>query len=356
MQESNINIPYDALLVVSFGGPEGPEEVMPFLDNVLRGRNVPLERKKAVAEHYFHFGGISPINEQNRKLIAALKPEIEEAGPRLPIYWGNRNWHPMLSDTIQQMAFDGVKRALAFVTAAYSSYSSCRQYQEDISEGIRAAGDRAPKVDKLRAFYNHPGFVEANADNLSQALSKIPEKEADNLKIVFTAHSIPESMAAGCAYEGQLLEACRLVIQALGISHQWQLAFQSRSGPAGEAWLKPDILDYMHELKQSGGKHLVVVPIGFLCDHMEVVFDLDTRAFELSTTLGVNFVRAATVGTHPRFIKMVRQLVDERIDQNSPRLVLGDFGAAPDFCPATCCPRSQPSESGQNKGTLSLRA
>ena len=338
---------YEALLLVSFGGPEGMDDVMPFLDNVLRGKNVPVERKMAVAEHYYRFGGISPFNESNRKLIAALKPLIEETGPRLPIYWGNRNWHPMLADTIRQMANDGIRKALAFVTAAYSSYSSCRQYQENIFEACKIVGAASPRIDKVRAFYNHPGFVEANADNLSCALANIPPEKRESARIVFSAHSIPESMAAGCTYGAQLLEVSRLVTLAAGCSNQWQVAYQSRSGPLSQPWLEPDILSCIETLKEQGAEDLVVVPIGFISDHMEVVYDLDTEAKALSRKLGMNFIRAATVGTHPRFIKMVNELIDERLGGLTPRQALGKYGPCEDFCPVDCCPmgRSQPASS-----------
>jgi protoporphyrin/coproporphyrin ferrochelatase len=356
MNQQNGDEQYDALLLVSFGGPEGMDDVMPFLDNVLRGRNVPLERKKAVAEHYYHFAGISPINGQNRKLIAALKPELERAAIKLPIYWGNRNWQPMLADTLRQMADDGIRKALAFVTAAYSSYSSCRQYQDDIAEARRIVGSRAPQIDKLRAFYNHPGFIEANADNLSQALSKIPEKNRKVAQIVFTAHSIPLSMALGCAYASQLNEASRLVVDALGCANRWQLAYQSRSGPPSQPWLAPDISDCLRTSKEEGGSDIIVVPIGFLSDHMEVLYDLDTEAKELSTVLGINLIRAHTVGTHPRFLKTIRELIEERLDPKITKQSLGDSGPAQDYCPASCCPSGQLSPTSQAHGNQRERS
>src|ERR1044072_111751 len=207
-----MNQTYDALLVVSFGGPEGLDEVLPFLSNVLRGRGVPEARMREVAQHYELFGGVSPINEQNRRLIAALERELEERGPRLPVYWGNRNWHPMLADTLRQMRDDRIRDALAFVTSAYSSYSGCRQYREDIERAREAVGEGATRVEKLRAFYNHPGFVMPNAENLSAALGQIPPERRDAARVAFTAHSIPAAMAAGSDYERQLLETCRLVV------------------------------------------------------------------------------------------------------------------------------------------------
>lgn len=328
---------YDAILVTSFGGPEGPEDVMPFLENVLRGKNVPRERMLEVAKHYYHFGGKSPINDQNRQLIAALEAELLQHGPHLPIYWGNRNWLPMLADTLKRMKADGVQRALAFVTSAYSSYSSCRQYREDIARAQSAAGEGAPVVDKIRAFHNHPGFVEAVVDRVQNALAKFPNERQEAVQLVYTAHSIPMGMAQGCDYEKQLRETGRLVADCLG-RKDWELVYQSRSGPASQPWLEPDILDYLREVKRHGKTDVVIAPIGFVSDHMEILFDLDTQARELCEELGLQMERAETVGTHPRFIRMVRELICERLNENQPRLVLGGLGVRPDFCPMDCCP------------------
>ena len=328
---------YDAILITSFGGPERPDDVMPFLENVLRGKNVPRERMLEVADHYYHFGGRSPINDQNRQLIAALEVELAQRGPRLPVYWGNRNWHPMLTDTLRQMKADGVIRALAFVTSAYSSYSSCRQYREDIVRAQEAAGEGAPIVDKIRAFHNHPGFVEAIVDRLQHALAKIPEDRREAAHIIYTAHSIPLAMAQGCDYEKQLKETGRLVAEKLG-RKEWRLVYQSRSGPSSQPWLEPDILDYLREIKARGGSpDVVIAPIGFVSDHMEILFDLDTQARELCAELGLQMVRAETVGTHPRFIRMIRELIYERIDETNPKLTLGALGPRPDFCSPDCC-------------------
>ncbi|HEX7313946.1 MAG TPA: ferrochelatase [Pyrinomonadaceae bacterium] len=331
-----MNQPYDALLVVSFGGPEALEDVMPFLANVLRGRNVPESRMREVAHHYELFGGVSPINEQNRRLIAALESELAEHGPRLPVYWGNRNWHPLLADTLRRMRDDGISNALAFVTSAYSSYSGCRQYREDIERAREAVGEGAPRVEKLRAFYNHPGFVGPNVENLRAALGQIPEERRARARVAFTAHSIPEGMAAGCNYERQLLETCRLVAEGAGAEH-WRLVFQSRSGPPTQPWLEPDIRDHLRELKTEGVTDLVVAPVGFISDHMEVLYDLDTEARQLSEELGVNMIRAATVGTHPRFVSMIRELINERLDPTAPHRALGTFGPSHDVCPVDCC-------------------
>ena len=328
---------YDAILVVSFGGPECPDDVVPFLENVLWGKNVPRERMLEVAEHYYHFGGKSPINDQNRQLIAAIKAELAQHGPQLPIYWGNRNWHPMLTDTLCQMKADGVHRALAFVTSAYSSYSSCRQYREDIARAQEAAGEGAPIVDKIRAFHNHPGFVESVVDRLQHALAKIPEDRRQAAHLIYTAHSIPLAMAQGCDYEKQLKETGSLVAEELG-HKEWRLVYQSRSGPASQPWLEPDILDCLREIKaRAGSSDVVIAPMGFVSDHMEVLFDLDTQARELCAEVGLQVVRAETVGTHPRFTRMIRELICERMDQGQPRLALGALGPRPDVCAVDCC-------------------
>jgi ferrochelatase len=329
---------YDALLVVSFGGPDGRDDVLPFLENVLRGRNVPRERMLEVAEHYYHFGGRSPINEQNRALIAALEKELAEHGPHLPIYWGNRNWHPLLPDTLRQMASDGVRRALAFFTSAYSSYSGCRQYRENIAAAQAEAGQTAPVVDKLRVFFNHPGFIEPMIERVQAALEMIPAERRDSSRLVFTAHSIPQAMASGCRYEEQLREAARLVAGGERRQH-WDLVYQSRSGPPQQPWLEPDIRDYIRGAHASSPdiKDIVIVPIGFISDHLEVLYDLDTEARALCDELGINLVRAGTVGTHPRFVRMVRELVEERISDSPERLALGALGPSHDVCAADCC-------------------
>jgi len=317
---------YDALLLVSFGGPERRDDVIPFLENVLRGRNVPRERMLAVAEHYYHFDGKTPINDQNRALIDALTREFVAHGIKMPIYWGNRNWHPLLPDTIRRMSDDGVTRALAFVTSAFSSYSGCRQYRENIEQAV---GSTAVQVDKLRVFYNHPGFIDAMADRCRTALEALP-----GARLIFTAHSIPLAMAQTSHYEEQLQESCRLVAAELE-HNNWTLVYQSRSGTSTQPWLEPDIGDYLKTLGR--GQAVVVAPIGFLSDHMEVLYDLDTEVRRLSDELGIPMVRAATVGVHPRFVSMIRELVLERTAAG-PRLALGSHGPSHDLCPEDCCP------------------
>lgn len=325
---------YDALLVVSFGGPEGMDDVTPFLENVLHGRNVPPERLRQVAKHYEMFGGVSPINGQNRNLIAALNRELAANGPHLPVYWGNRNWHPLLADTLSQMATDEIKHALAFVTAAYSSYSSCRQYLENIAAARAIVGSRAPVVEKLRAYHNHPLFIEANVENMRAAFDRIPESRRATAQLVYTAHSIPQSMADNCRYEAQLMETGTLVAGALG-HNSWRLVYQSRSGPLAQPWLGPDVCDYLKELKESGIEDVVVAPIGFVSDHMEVIYDLDTEAKHLCQEIGLNMVRASTAGTHPAFIKMIRDLILERVKGKEQKFL----GTAPagDACAVNCC-------------------
>ena len=327
---------YDALLFVSFGGPEGPDEVLPFLENVLRGRNVPRARMLEVAEHYQEFGGVSPINGQNRALIAALRRDFEEQGLDLPIYWGNRNWHPLLEDTVQQLQKDGVRHAVAFVTSAFSSYSGCRQYREDIAQACAAVGEGSPQIDKLRVYFNHPGFIEAQADRVQTAWAQLEPAGQKRAKLVFTAHSIPQAMAKNCAYTDQLAQSCRLVAEKVGVT-DWTLVYQSRSGPPQQPWLEPDICDYLKQLPQTEDiSNVVIVPIGFVSDHMEVLFDLDTEAQQVCNELGLNLVRAGTVGTHPRFVAMVRELILERMGK-APREALGELGPCPDVCPEDCC-------------------
>jgi ferrochelatase len=328
---------YDALLLVSFGGPEGPDEVLPFLENVLRGRNVPRERMLEVAEHYQHFGGVSPINEQNRQLIAALQQAFPQHGIDLPIYWGNRNWRPLLPDALRQMAADGARRALAFVTSAYSSYSGCRQYREDIARAQAEVGAEAPQVDKLRVFFNHPGFIEPMVESVTACLDRFGPATRDQTTTLFTAHSIPLAMADSCNYVAQLQEACRLVAQGAGLG-RWELVYQSRSGPPQQPWLEPDVCDRIEQLHAAGGlTGVVLAPIGFISDHLEVLYDLDCQARDLCQRLGIAVDRAATVGTHPRFVRMICELIVERMTGAAERPALGRLPASHDICPVDCC-------------------
>lgn len=312
---------YDALLLISFGGPEKREDVIPFLENVLRGRNVPHERMLAVAEHYYHFDGRSPINDQCRELIHAL----ENAGVGLPVYWGNRNWRPMLADTVARMRDDGIRSALAIATSAFGSYSGCRQYREDI-DAARAAVSGAPAIEKLPPFWNHAGFIETMALRVREALERLPGAE-----VVYTAHSIPGAMAQSSPYERQLRDAARRVNVELGLGEP-ALAFQSRSGPPSQPWLGPDIGDY---ILATQAKRLIAVPIGFLSDHMEVIYDLDLEAAALAKERGIEFGRAGTAGTHPRFVAGLIELVRGAMER----------GIEP--CDIDCCQRAAAGPAGR---------
>ncbi len=333
--------PYDAFLLVSFGGPEGREDVIPFLQNVTAGRNVPVERLEQVAEHYYQFGGVSPINQQCRDLIAAVAKNFAARGVDLPVYWGNRNWRPYLSDTLATMAADGVTRALAFVTSGYSSFSSCRQYRDDIAAAQLQVGAGAPTVDKIRQYFNHPGYIASFAAATTDAITSLPADTGDAFDLIFTAHSIPLTMAessgpVGGAYQAQLSEAARLVAAEIGCERPWFLAYSSRSGPPSQPWLEPDINDLLAARAQAGARAAVVVPIGFVSDHMEVKFDLDVEAAQTAEELGLVLARAATPGTDPRFVSMITDLVCERLDDTAPR-ALGALGVGPEQCLAGCC-------------------
>ena len=328
---------YESLLLVSFGGPEKREDVMPFLRNVLKGRNVPEARMEEVAQHYYMFDGVSPINEQNKRLIRAIENDFAENGIKLPVYWGNRNWHPMLQDTLEQMKSDGIKRSLAFFTSGFSCYSGCRQYRENIIEARNAIGPDAPEVDKLRVFFNHPKFIETCAVRLKQAI-KETVSNWDQAVVLFTAHSIPDSMAVGCNYVKQLEEASRLVAESSGATN-WKLVYQSRSGRPSQPWLEPDVCDYIEEVAEQGITEVVIMPIGFVSDHMEVIFDLDVEARETCEKVGIKLTRAGTAGTHPLFVEMIRELVLERMNKTE-RPALGSLGPSHDVCPENCCLRA----------------
>lgn len=330
-------VPYDSVIIVSFGGPEGPDDVLPFMENVTRGRGISRERLIEVSRHYEKFGGVSPINAQNRALRVALETALRERGTPLPVYFGNRNWDPLLADTIEAMRADGRRRALAFVTSAYSSYSGCRQYREDIERAGATVGDHAPAVDKLRAFYNHPGFVEPIADAANAAIAAASSPISH---IAFCAHSIPMSMAATSDYVVQLTEASRLVAERLSSDRAWSLVFQSRSGAPGQPWLEPDINDHLRTLAAAGASGVVMIPIGFVSDHMEVVYDLDTQAVETARGLGLPVCRSATPGTDPRFVGMICALIDERVI-GAEQACLGIRGPNHDLCPLDCCPVPQ---------------
>jgi len=363
MPEALDATPYDALLLLSFGGPEGPDEVVPFLENVTRGRGIPKERLKEVGQHYFLFDGISPINDQNRTLLDALRKDFAEHGLDLPVYWGNRNWAPYLTDTLREMAADGRRRILVLATSAYASYSGCRQYREDLAGALavlEGEGLEPPKVDKLRHYFNHPGFVEPMTEGVLRSLAELPEEVRAGAHLVFTTHSIPvaaadtsgpaEGHGDGGAYVRQHLDVARLIAEAVreetGTDHPWKLVYQSRSGAPHIPWLEPDICDHLEELHGAGVPAAVMVPIGFVSDHMEVLYDLDTEARAKAGELGLPVRRSATVGSDPRFAAAVRDLVLERAAAESGRRVarcaLGTLGASHDLCPVGCCPARTP--------------
>ncbi len=325
---------FDAIVVVSFGGPEGMDDVIPFLENVTRGRNVPRERLEEVAHHYELFDGVSPINSQNRALIAALRLELDAHGIGLPIYFGNRNWDPFLAETLEEMADDGVERALAFFTSAYSSYSGCRQYRENLFDAQQAVGSRAPEVLRTRVFFNHPGWIAANADYVQEALAQVPA--GHDAHLAFTAHSIPVAMAQACRYEGQLRESARLVAEVVGAADT-ALVYQSRSGPPQVPWLEPDILDHLRKIAGRGVTDVVISPIGFVSDHLEVLYDLDVEGRDVAAELGLNLVRASSASTHPAFVGMIRELIEERLGLAGGRTAVGHYAASHDVCPVDCC-------------------
>jgi ferrochelatase len=351
-------LPYDALLLVSFGGPEKPDDVVPFLRNVTRGRDIPEERLVEVGEHYFGFGGRSPINDQNRALLAAIEEDLAFHGIDIPVYWGNRNWDPMLADTVARMAADGVTRAACFVTSAYSSYSGCRQYREDLAGARESAGlMEAPRLDRLRAYFNHPGFVEPMVDSTLAALADLADDARHDAHLVFVTHSVPLSMAEssgprGHAYVDQHRSVVDEVVEQVrdrtGHRYPHELVYCSRSGPPQIPWLEPDVNAHLRTLADKGVPAVVVVPIGFVSDHMEVVYDLDTEAAATARELGLGFARAATCGVDPRFVAVVRDLLLERAA--AERAAAGDPAEAPgrtaigrlpapwDYCTRSCCP------------------
>lgn len=358
--------PYDALLLLSFGGPEGPDDVVPFLENVTRGRGIPRERLKEVGKHYFLFGGVSPINAQNRELLDALRKEFADHGLELPVYWGNRNWAPYLTDALREIADAGHRRVLVLATSAYASYSGCRQYRENLAASLAVLGEEgrpALRVDKLRHYFNHPGFVGPMTDHTLAALAELPEEVRGGARLAFTTHSIPTAAADtsgpveghgdGGAYVAQHLDTARQVAErvraATGVDRPWQLVYQSRSGAPHIPWLEPDICDHLEREHADGAPAVVMVPIGFVSDHMEVKYDLDTEAAAKAAELGLPVARAATVGADPRFAAAVRDLVLERAATERglapARCALGALGPSHDVCPAGCCPAAgrQPS-------------
>ncbi|MGS0686583.1 ferrochelatase [Nakamurella sp. GG22] len=352
---------YDAVLLAGFGGPEGPDDVMPFLRNVTRGRGIPEERLVEVSHHYQALGGASPINEQNRALQAALRDELTRRGVDLPVFWGNRNWAPYLPDVITRAHSEGAVRLLGLSTSAYSSYSSCRQYREDFGMAL-AATDLvgSVRIDKVRPYFDRPGFRQPFVDGTVAALRDAAAAGlgAGDLQIVFTTHSIPLTMAdtsgsadlgdhgAGGAYVTQHLAVAAAVIAAVGAEFgstpDWQLAYQSRSGPPSVPWLDPDINDVIIDLAAAGRRGVIVVPIGFVSDHVEVVWDLDNEAAETAAEHQLFFARVRTPGTDPRFVGELADLVEERLGtRTATPQVLAGAAQRPDFCATRCCVNSR---------------
>jgi protoporphyrin/coproporphyrin ferrochelatase len=348
--------PYDAVLLLSFGGPEGPPDVLPFLENVTRGRGIPRERLEEVAEHYLARGGRSPINEQNRALREALADELGRRGIGVPVYWGNRNWRPYLLDALRQAASEGAARIAVVVTSAFASYSGCRQYREDLAAALDGLGDagRDLRLDKVRLYFNHPGFLEPTAEALRDALAGLPPEQRAGAVVAFVTHSVPEAMneasgPGGGAYLAQHLDACRAVMDRLAAGGgtdgvpppAWDLVFCSRSGPPTQPWLEPDVEKHLATVSAGGATAAVVVPIGFVSDHMEVVHDLDADAGAVARGLGLPFVRVPTPGTDPRFVAGLADLLVERAStergEQPARPALGLLGASHDVCPAGCC-------------------
>ncbi len=345
--------PYDAVLLVSFGGPEQPEDVLPFLENVTRGRGIPRERLEEVGEHYHLFGGRSPINDQNRRFLAAIEEDLRSNGIDVAVYWGNRNWDPYLTDALVAMQADGVRRAAALVTSAYSSYSGCRQYRENLAAAVGSLTEEdgpVPRLDRLRHYFNHPGFVEPMVDATLSALADLPDAARRDAHVLFVTHSIPESSddtagPDGGAYVAQhrtvAEEIGERVRQQTGHRYPTELVYCSRSGPPQVPWLEPDVNDRIQELAASGVSGVVVVPIGFVSDHMEVIYDLDTEASATAEKVGIAFARAATAGVDPRFVSMVRDLLVERAaverGEDPPRATVGGQPPSWDLCPAGCC-------------------
>ncbi|MDI3386326.1 ferrochelatase [Streptomyces sp. B-S-A8] len=364
MPEALDSTPYDALLLLSFGGPEGPDDVVPFLENVTKGRGIPKERLKEVGQHYFLFGGVSPINDQNRALLDALRKDFADHGLDLPVYWGNRNWAPYLTDTLRELVGEGHRRILVLATSAYASYSGCRQYRENLADSLaalEAEGLELPKIDKLRHYFNHPGFVRPMIDGVLASLAGLPEDVRDSAHLAFTTHSIPTAAAdtsgtveehgEGGAYVEQHLDVARLISDAVaeetGVAERpWQLVYQSRSGAPHIPWLEPDICDHLEERHAAGVPAVVMVPIGFVSDHMEVLYDLDTEATAKAAELGLPVARSATVGADPRFAAAVRDLVLERArterGEDVRPCALGTLGPSHDLCPLGCCPARSP--------------
>ncbi|GCD20285.1 putative ferrochelatase [Cellulomonas algicola] len=369
LADENPAAPYDALLLFSFGGPDGPDDVLPFLRNVTAGKGIPDERLAEVAEHYHHFGGASPINAQNLALQKALQAELARRGVDLPVVWGNRNWEPYTRDALAAAHADGARRIVALVTSAYASYSGCRQYRENLWGSLDelavdlglADGEHPLVADKVRPYFNHPGFVQANVDAVAEAYEKIGDPAA---RLVFVTHSIPTTMeeasaVSGATYSAQHLDVAATVAAAvgerLGRPVEWDLAYCSRSGPPSQPWLEPDVNDHLEALHARGVRSVVLSPVGFVSDHMEVAFDLDTEALETAQELGLTAVRADSVGTREPFVRGLVDLVLERaalaraLDAGAPApegTTVGSLPAWRDVCRPGCCRQRAGVDSG----------
>ena len=348
-----VPVAYDAIVLAGFGGPEGQDDVIPFLRNVTRGRGIPDERLEEVAHHYRHFGGVSPINAQNRALKAALEAELASRGVELPVLWGNRNWDPYLREALQEAADRGFTRLIGLATSAYSSYSSCRQYREDFALALEQTGlgDRM-QIDKVRQFFDHPGFVEPFVDGLRNAVAEFVERgiDAGAIRILFSTHSIPSADAErsgprdrgfgdGGAYAAQHRAVAETVVREAGSDIPWQLVYQSRSGPATQPWLEPDVNDVIAGFAGAGVEAVVIVPLGFVSDHMEVLWDLDTEATEAAERLGLAVIRTPTQGTHPAYVRGLVDLVLERVNgtPTAERPAVTGLGPWYDVCRPGCC-------------------
>lgn len=306
-----MSTPFDAVLIIAFGGPQGLDDIRPFLANVLRGRHVPPARVEEVAHHYELFNGVSPLTAFTMKQAEGLRARLEAAGSPVPVYVGMRNWHPYLKDTLAEMSRAGVRRAIGFIAAAHASYSSCEQYKENVRDARRAivaTGLDDIEVTYAQGWHAHDLFIEANALHVQKALGSIPERLRDRARLIFTAHSIPEPMAAASRYREQLTESAQKVAERIG--HQdWALVYQSRSGRPQDPWLGPDICEYLRSSHREGLEAAVMSPIGFLCDHIEVLYDLDTEAADVARELGMAFALAEAVNDNPRFLDMMSEVV-----------------------------------------------
>lgn len=350
---------YDALLLAGFGGPEGQEDVLPFLRNVTAGRGIPDERLEEVATHYRHFGGVSPINAQTQQLREAIEKELRDRGLDLPVYWGNRNWTPYLEDTVQEAADAGHTRLLALATSAYSSYSSCRQYREDFARALLNTGLAGTvRIDKVRQYFDHPGFVTPFIEGVDKALRQFEAEQLapEEIRVLFATHSLPTadgersgppelSLGDGGAYAAQHRAVGEVIMEQVRFElpsrtgTQWELVYQSRSGPASQPWLEPDVCDRIAELPAEGIKAVIIVPLGFLSDHMEVLWDLDEEAIEAAEEAGLRAVRTATPGVHPDFVRGLVDLVQERMDAVpvTDREHMTTLGPWYDVCRPGCC-------------------